>query len=89
MGQSVQLVQGPKQGKVLPTAPQTVHQSATRLPAVILTRRHLLLDIHEASVSHPTVITTGVLVSFHGYPGTLRVILFHPAWKADLVGGIV
>ena len=78
------------QGKVLSTAPQTVHQKARKLLRLILTRRHRsLLDIPEASVSQPTPITTGASASFHGYPGILRVILFPQAWKADLVGGIV
>ena len=89
MTRQVLQVQGVKQGRALPKAPQTVRQKARTLLVVILIRGHSPLDIHEASASHPTAITTGASVNYHGYPGTLRVILFPQAWKADLVGGIV
>ena len=81
-----------KQGNRSSVAAQEVHQKARKLQAVILTKCHSLLGMHAASVNQPAAAATaamsGAPVNFHGYPGTLPVILFHPAWRGDLVGGI-
>ena len=46
--------------------------------------------MHVASVNQRVAVTTvGAPVNCHGYQGTLPVILFHPAWRGDLVGGIL
>lgn len=41
-------------------------------------------------MSHPVaaVAMSGASARCHEYPGIQLVILFHPAWRADLVGGI-
>ena len=85
-------LQGLKQGNQSSAVAQKVHQKARLLQAVILTKCHSFLGMRAASVSQLAAVTTvamsGVPVNCHGYQGTLPVILFHPAWRGDLVGGI-
>ncbi len=85
-------LQEPKQGNQFSVAAQEVCQKAMRkLQAVILTKWPSFLVMHAASVSQPAgapaAVPLGAPVNFQRYPGTLPVILFHPAWR-DLVGGI-
>lgn len=92
MTRQTTLLQGLKQGNRSSVAAQVVHQKACRkLQEVIQTKCRSFLVMHAASVNQPVAAVTaaplGAPVNFHGYPGTLLVILFHPAWR-DLVGGI-
>lgn len=87
--QRVPLIQDVKWGKLLATAPKIVCLNVWILQAVIWAKFHSHLDMREASVSHLTAVTVRATVNCHGYRGIRQVILFHPAWKADLVGGII
>ena len=87
--QRVPLIQDAKWGKLLATAPKIVCLNVWILQAVIWAKFHSHLDMREASVSHLTAVTVRATVNCHGYRGIRQVILFHPAWKADLVGGII
>ncbi|KAK2565956.1 Protein FAM102B [Acropora cervicornis] len=87
--QGVPLIQDVKSGKLLAIAPQIVCLNVWILQAVIWAKFHSHLDMREASVNHLTAVTVRATVNCHGYRGIRQVILFHPAWKADLVGGII